>query len=91
MKQVVAFVLEAFFAEMEIHSAAKESAANDDSSSDDEVRPRSQLLKAFATKFGTPLHMVFYFEFVCYKYVVEYGSPFNSFQNRDFQYVSVKY
>lgn len=39
MKQVVAFVLEAFFAEMEIHSAAKEAAASDGGSSDDEVRP----------------------------------------------------
>jgi len=39
LKQVVAFVLEAFFAEMEIHAAAKESAPADDSSSDDEVRP----------------------------------------------------
>ena len=38
--QVVAFVLEAFFAEMEMHSAAKEAAASsDDRSSDDEVRP----------------------------------------------------
>jgi len=60
VKQVVAFVLEAFFAEMEIHSAAKESAAKDDSSSsDDEVRPRSQLLKTFASEFWSPLHMVF--------------------------------
>jgi hypothetical protein len=39
LQQVVAFVLEAFFAEMEIHSAAKEAAASDDGSSDDEVRP----------------------------------------------------
>lgn len=38
LKQVVAFVLEAFFAEMEMHSTAKESeVASDGDSSDDEV------------------------------------------------------
>jgi len=50
---VVAFVLEAFFAEMEIHSAAKESAAKDDSSSsDDEDRrnPRDPRQKARRAK-----------------------------------------
>lgn len=37
LKQVVAFVLEAFFAEMEMHSAAKEAAGSDDNSTDDQV------------------------------------------------------
>lgn len=49
---VVAFVLEAFFAEMEIHSAAKEAAASDGGSSDDEDRmnPRDPRRRAKRAK-----------------------------------------
>jgi two pore calcium channel protein len=49
---VVAFVLEAFFAEMEMHSAAKEAAGSDDNSTDDEDRrnPRDPRRKAKRAK-----------------------------------------
>jgi two pore calcium channel protein len=43
---VVAFVLEAFFAEMEIHSAAKEAAENNSSDNEDQVNPRDPRRKA---------------------------------------------